>query len=159
MFCFPPYVDIQKTAKIQEQGKKYIPYQTWLLDTTRFRATLGWREVPQATTNHNSFPSPPEAPALPCPRPWGRCSVLQYFRASAAEDAAQKKKREEGVALNSRVSCLADSEQNTRQHWIGMKCQGRTGSLWQSIMCGTFGGQSLNSRTVVRSYSCFTVLV
>lgn len=38
-----PHVDTQKRAKIQEQGKKYIPYQTWLLDTTRFRATLGWR--------------------------------------------------------------------------------------------------------------------
>lgn len=38
------YADIQKRAKIQEQGEKnHLPYQTWLLDTTRFRATLGWR--------------------------------------------------------------------------------------------------------------------
>ena len=42
-FLFSPYVNIQKRAKRQEQGKNDIPYQTWMLDTTRFRATLVWR--------------------------------------------------------------------------------------------------------------------
>lgn len=42
-FPFSPYVDIQKRAKRQEQGENDIPYQTWMLDTTCFRATLVWR--------------------------------------------------------------------------------------------------------------------
>lgn len=39
-FPFSPFADIQKRTKRQEQGKNYIPYQTWILNTPGFKATL-----------------------------------------------------------------------------------------------------------------------
>lgn len=53
----------------------------------------------------------------------------------------RNRKEKKGVALNSGVSCLADSEQSIRQHLMEIKCQGRTESvtihhtwhLWRAI--------------------------